>query len=281
MSDTASHSALLPPCETLLFREDQGTLHLTLNRPQTRNAMSLQMVRELMALFEAIQPADSGIRCVVLRGADGHFCAGGDIKDMANARMALGKSATDPFQELNREFGRLITLVNRARQTVIAVLEGAVLGGGFGLACVSDVAIAHREARFGLPETGLGIPPAQIAPFVVKRIGLTQARRLALLGARFDGAEALRLGLVHACADSAEALDEQLTTVLTQVRRCAPGANAVTKALLLEAADVRDGEALEALLDRAAVSFARAVQGQEGQEGTMAFMQKRDPAWAQ
>ena len=270
----------LPTCETLLLREDKGCLHITLNRPQARNAMSLQMVRELMAVFEAAH-RKGDIRAVVLRGADGHFCAGGDIRDMANARASIGKSESDPFAALNREFGRLITLVNRAPQTVVAVIEGAVLGGGFGLACISDVAIAHREARFGLPETGLGIPPAQIAPFVVKRIGLTQARRLALLGARCDGAEALRLGLVHECLDSREALDARLEELLTQIRRCAPGANAVTKALLLAAADISGEAALEALLDAAALQFSQAVQGKEGQEGTMAFMQKRDPSWAQ
>lgn len=269
----------LPTCETLLLREDRGCLHITLNRPQSRNAMSLQMVQELMAVFEAIRTRDD-LRAVVLRGAEGHFCAGGDIKDMANARSRLGKNESDPFEALNREFGRMITLVNRAPQTVIAVIEGAVLGGGFGLACISDVAIAHKDAKFGLPETGLGLPPAQIAPFVVKRIGLTQARRLALLGARFDGTEALRMGLVHVCVDSGEALDQRLNETLEQVRRCAPGANAVTKALLLAAADVASDKELENLLDVAAKQFSAAVQGKEGQEGTLAFMQKRLPAWA-
>jgi isohexenylglutaconyl-CoA hydratase len=277
---------VLPACETLLLAVEKGCLHITLNRPQNRNAMSLQMVRELMDVFEAIQgdkliQSDKAIRAVVLRGAEGHFCAGGDIRDMANARAGVGKTEGDPFQTLNREFGRMITAVNRAPQTVIAVLEGAVLGGGFGLACVSDVALAHQDARFGLPETGLGIPPAQIAPFVVRRIGLTQARRLALLGARFNGEEALRLGLVHECVATPEALDASLAQVLAQVRRCAPGANTVTKALLLAAADIGSYSELDTLLDAAAVQFAQAVQGKEGQEGTMAFMQKRDPSWAQ
>lgn len=270
----------LPNCETLLLSEDRGCLQITLNRPQSRNAMSLQMVQELMGVFESIRTRKD-LRAVVLRGAEGHFCAGGDIKDMANARSRLGKTEIDPFQTLNREFGRMITQVNRAPQTVIAVIEGAVLGGGFGLACISDVAIAHKDAKFGLPETGLGLPPAQIAPFVVKRIGLTQARRLALLGARFDGMEALRLGLVHHCADSTEGLEVQLAEVLDQVHRCAPGANAMTKALLLAAADVASDKELENLLDVAAEQFAAAVKGPEGQEGTLAFMQKRLPNWAQ
>jgi isohexenylglutaconyl-CoA hydratase len=157
------------------------------------------------------------------------------------------------------------------------VLEGAVLGGGFGLACVSDVAIATSGAKFGLPETTLGILPAQIAPFVVHRIGLTQARRLALTAARFDGAEALRLGLVHYCEQDEAALQQRLDETLEQIRQCAPQANAQTKALLLAS----EREALGPLLDHAAEQFAAAVTGAEGVEGTMAFVQKRKPKWAQ
>jgi isohexenylglutaconyl-CoA hydratase len=264
--------------ETLAVDQLGFKLNITLNRPKVRNAMSLRMVQELMGLFDAIQ-SQPEIRAVVIRGAEGHFCAGGDIKDMANARAAAGNksaSSEDPFYALNREFGRLITQVNQAPQVVIAVLEGAVLGGGFGLACVSDVAIADSSAQFGLPETGLGIPPAQIAPFVVSRIGLTQARRLALLGARFDGNEACRLGIVHEVADTTDDLEAKLSKVLKQVQRCAPDANRITKALMLSVGNTP----LEQLLDGAAQSFSDAVQGTEGQEGTMAFIQKRSPSWA-
>ncbi|OZG71620.1 enoyl-CoA hydratase [Hahella sp. CCB-MM4] len=266
----------LPNTETLKLEQQDHALFITLNRPQVRNAMSLQMVHELMTVFEEIH-SDRTIRAVVLRGADGNFCAGGDIGDMANARSALGQSSEDPFALLNRDFGRMITMVNAAPQVVIAAVEGAVLGGGFGLACVSDVAIAHQNAQFGLPETGLGIPPAQIAPFVVKRIGLTQARRLALLGIRFNGDEAERLGLVHDVAESEEALQEAVEEVLSIVKRCAPQANATTKALLLAV----DHEPLESLLDKAARQFGQAIQSEEGKEGTMAFMQKRHPKWAE
>ncbi len=267
----------LPETETLLLEQKEHALHITLNRPKVRNAMSLQMVNELMAVFESIESDDS-IRALVIRGADGYFCAGGDIKDMAGARAALGNKAADdedPFYALNRAFGRMITNANQLPQVVVVVTEGAVLGGGFGLACISDVALTLSSTKFGLPETGLGVIPAQIAPFVVKRIGLTQARRLALLGARFDGAEALRLGIVHECHDNTEALDTALETVLQQIKRCAPQANRITKKLILSVGD----QPLETLLDEAAKSFAASVQGAEGQEGTMAFVQKRDPSW--
>ena len=98
-------------------------------------------------------------------------------------------------------------------------LTGAVMGGGFGLACVSDVAIAAGDAKFGLPETGLGVIPAQIAPFVVQRIGLTRARRIALTGQRFDGHHALTLGVVHEVADSPAELEKKLAArILARVQ---------------------------------------------------------------
>jgi isohexenylglutaconyl-CoA hydratase len=262
----------LANCETLLLNLEAGVLHVTLNRPDRRNAMSLAMVGELRAVLDSVQ-ADLSVRAIVLRGAAGHFCAGGDIKDMAAARTA----GAEAFRELNRAFGAMLEQAQQVPQVVVAVLEGAVLGGGFGLACVSDIAIAAHTAKFGLPETSLGILPAQIAPFVVKRIGLTQARRLALTGARFNGSEAERLGLVHFCEADSAAIETRLSEVLGQIRQCAPLANAQTKALLL----ATESEALGPLLDRAAEQFAAAVTGSEGIEGTMAFAQKRAPKWAQ
>jgi len=266
----------LPNCETLLLEQNAHVLHITLNRPKVRNAMSLQMVQELMAVFEAIQ-TDASIRAVVLRGAEGHFCAGGDIKDMANARAAVAQASDqDPFYTLNREFGRMITYANQIPQVLIVVAEGAVLGGGFGLVCISDLALCSETTQFGLPETSLGIPPAQIAPFVVKRIGLTQARRLALFGARFKGQEAKELGIVHECHSDTNSLNEALEKALAHVKNCAPHANQVTKNLILSVGEMP----LEQLLDGAAEQFSAAVQGPEGQEGTMAFIQKRKARWA-
>lgn len=268
----------LPDTETILLNQQDHALFITLNRPKARNAMSLKMVHELMAVFESIQESID-IRAVVLRGAEGHFCAGGDIKDMAGAHMAAAEAAegSDPFYELNRSFGRMITKANEIPQVLVAVIEGAVLGGGFGLACISDVALAANTAKFGLPETGLGIPPAQIAPFVVNRIGLTQARKLALLGERFNGDRAVELGVVHQSYDSIEKLEEALKDTLEQVKKCAPQANRVTKKLILDVSKVE----LNQLLDGAAKSFSAAVQGKEGQEGTMAFVEKRKASWAE
>ncbi|WNJ83774.1 enoyl-CoA hydratase/isomerase family protein [Pseudomonas canadensis] len=249
---------------TLLLEPHNGVLHITLNRPECRNAMSLEMVNELRSVLAQL---DSQTRAVVISGAGGHFCAGADVKDLVTAGNQL--------QALNRAFGTLLQAVEAVPQVVIVVLQGAVLGGGFGLACVSDIAIADHQAQFGLPETSLGLLPAQIAPFVVKRIGLTQARRLALTAARFDGLEAEQLGVVHFTERDPQALAERLDEVLGQVLKCAPGANARTKALLLASMD----EPLETVLDRGAQWFAEAVRGEEGIEGTQAFVQKRKPRW--
>ncbi|KZN15711.1 MULTISPECIES: enoyl-CoA hydratase/isomerase family protein [Pseudomonas] len=261
----------LPICQTLLLERHNGVLHITLNRPDSRNAMSLQMVAELRAVLVAVRD-DRQVRALVIGGAGGHFCAGADIKDMANAR-AQGATA---YRELNRAFGTLLEEAQHAPQVVITVLQGAVLGGGFGLACVSDIAMADHQAQFGLPETSLGLLPAQIAPFVVQRIGLTQARRLALTAARFDGTQARRMGLVHFVEHDPQALAERLDEVLAHVLCCAPGANAATKKLLLASA----GQLSDGLLDQAAEWFSEAVTGDEGIEGTMAFVQKRKPGWA-
>lgn len=267
----------LPHCDTLTLERQSHALRITLNRPQARNAMSLQMVAELATVFTQIE-ADDTIRAVVLRGSEGHFCAGGDIKDMAGARsQPAADGEQDPFYRLNRAFGHMIQQVNESSKVVIAVLEGAVMGGGFGLACVSDVAIAGPTVKFGLPETSLGVIPAQIAPFVVERIGLTQARRLALLGLRIGGDAAERLGLIHQyCADG-QAVDAAVAEALDRIRHCAPQATAATKQLLHRVGK----EPMHSLLDDAAEQFAAAVRGTEGAEGTLAFMQKRPPAWAE
>ncbi|OEY94335.1 enoyl-CoA hydratase [Acinetobacter proteolyticus] len=261
--------------DSIQLEQQGGILTLWLNRPESRNAMSLKMVTAIQQVFSQIAD-DVSIRAVILRGRGGHFCAGGDIKDMAGLRVeAANTGSLQPYVDFNRRFGTMIEQVDQAPQTVVAVLEGAVLGGGFGLACVSDIAISRDTAQFSLPETGLGILPAQITPFVVKRIGLTQARRLALLGLRFDGKTALDLGVVHQVAQDEVDLGQQLTDIIQQIKRAAPLASRNTKALLHRTLN----EPLEQLLDDAAQQFAQAVAGAEGQEGTMAFIQKRNPSW--
>lgn len=261
--------------QEIVVTSDKGVLTITLNRPHKKNAMNLALVNEVMHVFTSIS-ADTQIRAVIIRGSDGNFCAGGDISDM-HTDTASEEARLKTVWEFNRSFGRMITLVNYAPQVVVTLLEGAVLGGGFGLACVSDVAIADENAFFAMPETGLGVIPAQIAPFVVARIGLTHARRLALLGERINGEEAKTLGIIHFVSHSSEDMQAQLDKVIKHIKRCAPNANAATKALMLKVGHID----LESLLDEAADTFSQSLINKEGKEGVQAFLQKRKPNWCE
>jgi isohexenylglutaconyl-CoA hydratase len=166
-------------------------------------------------------------------------------------------------------------MLNEQPQVVIILVEGAAIGGGLGLACVADVTLVTADARFRLSETSLGIPPAQIAPFVTERVGLTQARRLMLTGARFKGEEAVKLGIAHGVADNVEDLEAQCAAILQQINACAPGANVVTKGILFETLRRPRADAL----DFASRGFAECMLSSEGLEGVAAFVEKRKPYW--
>ncbi|MBC7916861.1 MAG: enoyl-CoA hydratase/isomerase family protein [Rhodoferax sp.] len=263
-------------------KQTGATLQISLNRPEARNAMSLQMVGELRQVLqtaEATAGQADAVRVVVLRGAGGHFCAGADLKDMAAARMRQAEDGADPeldpIAKVNAEFGALCVAYANTPLAVVAVLEGTVMGGGFGLACVADVAIATETVSFRLPETSLGVVPAQIAPFLVERLGYSQAKRLAVTGGRLDAAAALHLGLVHEVTGTAT-VQPVLDRVLADILACAPGALAATKALMARARL----EAPQSLVQYAAAIFSRAAMGPEGLEGMTAFIQKRKPRWA-
>ena len=215
---SASDAPLESRLETLVTRCEGAVLHVTLNRPESRNAMSLRMVMELRLALDAAETGGN-VRAVVLRGAGGHFCAGGDLKDMAEARLRsmqatppAGESGTGPdaIAEVNAQFGKLCVAFANTPLALVAVLEGTVMGGGFGLACVADVALAGTSAAFRLPETSLGVVPAQIAPFLVERLGYSQAKRLAVTGGRLGATDALAIGLVHA-VHAPEQMDAALT----------------------------------------------------------------------
>jgi isohexenylglutaconyl-CoA hydratase len=265
MTSTAS-----PP---ILLKTRGPVLELWLNRPEQRNAMTAQMAVDILACFEAIRD-DRTVRVVVMRGAGGTFCAGADLKALAAA--GRGGASAEALKTHNRQFSRMLQSVNAAPQAVIAVVEGYAMGGGFGLACVSDITLAHADAVFAMTEVTRGIVPAAISPFVVSRIGLTAARRFAVSGARLNGTQARECGLAHACAPDAAALDEALTAAVNAILKCAPHAVAATKQLMLRAAGPTP---LPQLLDEAADAFTDAVLGPEGQEGTRAFVEKRAPAW--
>jgi isohexenylglutaconyl-CoA hydratase len=252
-----------------------GVLHLWLNRPERRNALSSQMVEEISATFAAIA-GDRSIRIVILRGAGETFCAGGDIANMSVAQASPPPGAPDELKDNNRRFGALLEAINAAPQVVIAVVEGYAMGGGFGLACVADITITTADARFALSEATIGVVAAAVSPFVVQRIGLAAARRLGVTGVRIDGAEALAIGIASFLVRDGAALDTAVRETCNQILKCAPEAVAATKRLLLRAAGP---SSIAELLDEAAASFAASVRGSEGREGTAAFVEKRKPSW--
>lgn len=251
----------------------RGVLTIIFDRPKIGNALSLLMVQQISDELAKAKEDDS-IRALVFRGSGKHFCAGGDIKDMASARQKKVDDG-DPIATLNRSFGTLITNVQNFPKPVVMVVRGAAMGGGFGLVCVGDVILADETAKFRLPETGLGLPPAQIAPFLVSRLGLSKARRLALTGASLRAQEAVAVGLVDECVPI-DGLEDRLEQLLVSILRCAPKASSITKQILLNVGNVDH----EVLLDKAAQSFAECARNSEGMEGMMSFLQKRAPSWA-
>jgi isohexenylglutaconyl-CoA hydratase len=259
----------LPPADTLALRVEGDCLHVTLDRPAVRNALNPTMIAELAAVFDHVR-ARPGLRIVVLRGAGGHLCAGGDLAELARAAT----TDLDAVAASNRRFGALLQEIDSVDAIVIAIAEGSVMGGGVGLLCVTDLALSTPDARFRLPEAAVGLLPAQVAPFLARRVGHAQARRLALTGATLDAPAAAALGLVHEVVSEPAA---RLEPACAAIRALAPGALAATKALLRRADQVPVGE----LLDQGARAFAAALAGAEGREGTAAFTAGRRPRWAE
>jgi isohexenylglutaconyl-CoA hydratase len=254
--------------ETLDFRVEDFVAYVTLNRPQVKNAMNFKMVEELTQIFTGLRD-NRDVRAIVLSGAGGTFCAGGDVKEMRDALMNQ-----IPAKDSGGNLDTMLRACNEAAQVVIAKIEGAALGGGFGLACVSDIAIASETAQFGLPEVRLGIAPAFISPFVIQRVGLTRARELMLTGRRFDGRQAQAYGLV-AYTYPPEALDDGLRALLEDIQQCGPNAIAAIKALIFTVLDAP----LDETVDYRANLLDTLRRSPEGQEGMLAFAQKRPAAW--
>lgn len=264
--------------EKLQLSVDRSVLHMTLNDPGSGNALSEDLADELVNVLTALK-SNNEIAAVVVRGAGKVFCAGGNLKGFAGKYHDESADITALKQEIasaNWQAGReLFNGFNRLPQTVIMVVQGAAMGGGVGLACCNDVMITSKDCRFSTTETSLGLIPAQIASFVIQRVGFTEARRMMLTGVRFDGEEALRLGIAHFCESDTDAVNNRLEKVLASVRRCGPRANRMTKELLFHYMD----HGLEPTLEYAANQFADCMLGDEAKEGIAAFIEKRKPNW--
>ena len=251
--------------ETITCAVERPVATITLNRPEARNAMSLAMVEELLRCFTALrEEAYRDVRVVVLRAAGETFCAGGDLRDMS--------AASEDGAGIGSQLDDLLRAVNEAPQVVVACIQGAAMGGGLGMVCVSDIAIADEGATFGLPEVRIGLAPAVISPFVIQRVGFTRARQLMLTGRRFGAAAALEYGLIHEVAPAGQ-LDAQVEATIADILKCAPNALRECKRLLFAVLTQPDS------LEERVATFERLRTSEEAAEGIMAFIQKKPAPW--
>ncbi|MEL7488339.1 MAG: enoyl-CoA hydratase/isomerase family protein, partial [Pseudomonadota bacterium] len=214
----------LPQTQSIRLTLEGGWLSIDFATPENRNALTTELSAELMETLDAVRD-DRSVRGITLRGDGGVFCAGGDLKHF-KAAFQDGDSVRDDVVAANLAGAALFERINAAPQVVIALVEGAAIAGGLGVACCADVVVVERKTKFALTETQLGIIPAQIAPHVARRIGVPAARRLMLTGAHFTGDEAGSLGIADRIVDGADELDAAETAIKEDVARCAPGANA-------------------------------------------------------
>lgn len=242
---------------------------VTLNRPEVRNAFDAALIADLTAFASSIRP-DGAVRVVVLQGAGSVFSAGADLQWMSEM---LGYTREQNLEDARRA-ATMFQAMDNIPVPVIARIQGAALGGGAGLAAVSDVVVAATDATFGFTEVTLGILPAMISPYVVRKIGLSAARELCLSGMRFSAVRAREVGLVHEVV-SAERLDLAVDRYAQQFRKAAPSAVAATKALLSHV----HGKAPAEVFESTAAAIANQRVSAEGQEGMRAFLEKRSPNW--
>lgn len=254
----------------LEVRREHGVEHLTLNRPDVRNAFNSDMIAELTA-WAAAARADSALRLVILGGAGATFCAGADIAWMSRSLDFTTEENIRDATAMSEMFGALDSLP----VPLVGRIQGAALGGGCGLAAVCDIVVAEEEAVFGFTETRLGILPAVISPFAIAKIGVSSARELFLTGMRFDAKRAHAIGLVHAVVPIAE-LHRTVQHYIKELLAASPAAIARAKALIPQVAGCAPAD-VRALTARA---IAEQRVSPEGQEGLRAFLEKRKPAWA-
>jgi isohexenylglutaconyl-CoA hydratase len=247
---------------------------MTLNRPQRRNALTHRMMLELEDAFVGVGQ-DAQCRVLVLRGAGGHFCAGGDLVAMANL-PPLPASGSDPLVPAYRQFGNALLALDGLPQATVAVVEGSAVGAGFGMACCSDAVILHASARFGIPEPKVGFIPSQIIPFLVRRMGEGPVRDLAVTGRVIDAAEAHRLGVGRYLCVTGAAVETTLQGLLDDILKMEPKALAVAKRLVMSCATSED----RVVMDEAAQSLVGLLRQPEAAEGIRHFMAKTTPSWA-
>jgi methylglutaconyl-CoA hydratase len=254
---------------SILTQRDGAILRITLNRPEVRNAFDEEVIADLTTLATNAA-SDRELRALVLAGSGKAFCAGADVAWMAKSIAYSQRENLSDAEDLARMLERLDTLPF----PVIGRIQGAALGGGVGLAAICDIAIAADDAVFALSEVKLGILPAVVAPYVIRKIGISAARELFLTGSRFSAVHAKEIGLVHEVVPAAD-LDAAVTRRLAEVMTAGPRAIATAKALIREIAAAHPNDVIGLTTNTIAAQRVSA----EGQEGLHAFLEKRKPGW--
>lgn len=253
-----------------LVAADGGIARITLNRPAVHNALDDKLIADLLASLEAIA-TDRAVRLVMLTGEGASFCAGGDLGWMRRtADYTHEQNLADAMM-----LARLLQRLNTMPQPTVALVNGPAYGGGVGVVACCDIAVAAETAKFSLSEVRLGLIPATISPYVVRKIGESNARRYFLTAEVFGAAEAQRMGLVHEVVGSAD-IEKGAQYFVKRLREGGPSAQAASKQLIARVA----GAAIDdALMADTARRIADARASDEGKEGTEAFLGKRAPSW--
>jgi methylglutaconyl-CoA hydratase len=254
---------------TLQLAGADGVATLTLNRPDKRNALSYQLINELLVAFDEI--ADGDTRVLVLTGAGKAFCSGMDLEDL---RAVTSRSPEQNLED-SRTMARLFRSVYEFPKPTIAAVNGAAIAGGCGLATLCDFTVASEEANFGYTEVRIGFLPAIVSAFLVRQIGEKQARDLLLTGRIVDAQQALRLGLVNEVVGP-ERLMTRVRELALGLRENSPASLRATKRLLSACA----GAELDENIALAIEENARIRATDDFQEGVSSFLEKRKPQWS-
>ena len=246
---------------------------MTLSRPHVHNAFNDKVVLEMSAVVEHVKATPTA-RGLFVRSTGKIFCAGGDLNYM--------KEMAEASEERNLKdavaLSRFLNAMSRLPVPTIALVQGSAFGGGVGLISVCDIAVAVRSATFALSEVKLGLIPATISPYVVRRIGANHARRYFQTAEKFDAERALSVGLVHEVVDKPEDLETWATNLRATLKQNAPSAVAASKALV--EACVRTPVVDDGLIHDTAQRLAAQRSSAEGKEGVKAFLEKRPAKWA-
>lgn len=245
-----------------------GVLTVRLNRPEVHNAFDETMLREITSLMRS--PGDD-VRCIVLRGNGKSFCAGVDL----NWMKAVSKNSYEQNYTESLLLSECFLSIYECPLPTVAVVHGVALGGANGLLSACDMALCSEDAVFSLSEVKIGIVPACISPYVIKRIGEYGAKELMLTGRRIGGREAERFGLVNRSFPPAE-LEQGLTDLLALLSTSGPKAMSQCKTLIHQ---VSNHLTLQEAYDFTARMIADIRASEEGQEGMNAFLEKRKPNW--